>query len=321
MDYKSALSIISDDTFEALTISLCEIYLGASVTGFAKGRDGGKDGRFDGKARNYPNEVQPWEGLFVIQAKHTSSTEASFSDTEFSGKSDNSAITKEIEKIKNLKLRQEVDYYMFFANRKLTGGLEEQIRKRIVDETGIKNVAIIGIEKLSSWLSQNPNIIKKFELDKYIVAFDFYDKDIRDMIIVFNQKTPLINLLTTIEDTDLEYIEKDVKNRLNELTQEYFDNQIKNTSLKFFKQIDDFLEDPINTDYMLMYLNFSDELNRKIDVVRSRFREFEQIFVYMYDTIFDRHEEELKKFRPLIWIFLHHMYYNCHIGKKHDNSA
>lgn len=71
------------DDFENLVVLICHYILGAAVSPFAKGKDGGKDGKFVGKANCFPSETNPWNGKIIMQAKHTSAANASCSDSAF----------------------------------------------------------------------------------------------------------------------------------------------------------------------------------------------------------------------------------------------
>lgn len=306
------LETLSEDDFERLVNMLCQKILGTGTVSFTKGRDGGRDGRFEGKANNFPSNIKHWEGKFIIQAKHTSNPIASCSDNDF-WENKSSIINGEIEKIKKLKLNNEIDYYLLFTNRKETGKREDA-RNFIVKETKIFGADIIGSDTIESYLKQHKDIVKLFGFDKYSLPFDFHEDDIKDTIIFFSQNIVRLNNHKTITEDDIKYISKEEKNKLNGLTQLYYDNEIRKKSLKYFTQIDTFLEDPINDNYMIMYENFSYELSNKISVKREIFERFEEIFAYIYDKIFEKHKLELSKDSRLIWIFLHHLYFNCHIG-------
>ena len=98
---KYPLHYMNEDDFEQLTISICSKILGEGVKPFAKGSDGGRDGRFTGKANCFPSEQQSWDGKFVIEAKHTSKENASCSDYEFKKRLKNEvapAIKRNLEK-------------------------------------------------------------------------------------------------------------------------------------------------------------------------------------------------------------------------------
>ena len=114
----------------------------------------------------------------------------------------------------------------------------------------------------------------------------------------------------------LNIIPKDEKNKINRLSADYYSHQIRQRSLQYFSNIDDFLSRSENEPLATIYYNFADELSNKIEVKRSTFDGFEEIFPYLYDLIFEENRVTLNKDKRLIWVFLHHMYFNCHIGRK-----
>ena len=75
MDYR--LEMLSEDIFERLVNRICQNILGMGVITFAKGKDGGRDGRFTGKAEKFLSSGETWTGKFIIQAKHTNNPIAS----------------------------------------------------------------------------------------------------------------------------------------------------------------------------------------------------------------------------------------------------
>ena len=101
---KFAYEDLSDSQFEVLIVLLCQRLLGISVQGFAKGPDGGRDAKFVGKADLHPSKTEPWVGITIIQAKHTSGYNRSFSESDFFNiKSKNTVLGKEIPRIKKLR--------------------------------------------------------------------------------------------------------------------------------------------------------------------------------------------------------------------------
>ena len=90
---------LHDSEFEDLVCMICHELLGATTTPFAPGRDGGKDARFEGTAK----DCGGWSGKFVVQAKHTKDGSLSCSDGDFFG-TKSSIVTQEIEKSKKCKL-------------------------------------------------------------------------------------------------------------------------------------------------------------------------------------------------------------------------
>jgi len=92
---------LSPAQFEDLVIGVCEELFGMGVQGFSDGMDGGRDARFEGKAQLFPSSSEPWSGITIIQAKHTSGINRSFSESDFFG-NDSAQIDKEIQKVKRL---------------------------------------------------------------------------------------------------------------------------------------------------------------------------------------------------------------------------
>ena len=74
---------LSDDQFEKIVVALGQRMFGAGLIGFTKGKDGGRDAKFNGTAECYPSRTAPWVGCTILQAKHTNAINASFSDTDF----------------------------------------------------------------------------------------------------------------------------------------------------------------------------------------------------------------------------------------------
>ena len=66
---KYPLHDLNDEEFENLTILICRKVLGEAVVPFASGTDGGRDGRFHGKANSFPSDKGPWDGKIVIEAR------------------------------------------------------------------------------------------------------------------------------------------------------------------------------------------------------------------------------------------------------------
>lgn len=309
MDFR--LENLSDGDFERLVNILCQRVLGTGVVSFSKGKDGGRDGRFTGTANEYPSKQSPWVGKFIIQAKHTDNYNASCSDNPFFGNK-TSTVNSEIEKVNILKSKGEIDNYLIVTNRKESEAREDAV-KHIIVETGLTNVDIIGKETIHNWLLEYDDIAKQFKLGRHFreQPLQLTDFDIKDAIIAFGKETPRIKVIQPIT----KYLLKNQKNKLNNLSQHYYDAQIRHRSLEYFEAIDAFLSDPKNEGYTEVYHNFAFELSNKIEIERDVFNEFEEIFSYLYDLIFIENKVDLKKDKRLIWVFLHHLYFNCHIGR------
>ena len=69
MNYR--IEDLAPSEFEELCARICIKILGDGFVNFSQGKDEGKDGRFVGKANSFPAERKPFEGKFIVQAKHT----------------------------------------------------------------------------------------------------------------------------------------------------------------------------------------------------------------------------------------------------------
>lgn len=300
------LNELDSGEFEKVVASICEEILGIATITFSEGKDGGRDAKFTGKANDFPSISSPWDGKFIIQAKHTNKINASCSDSEFT-----TTLKKEISSIKALKAKGHVDYYLLFTNRKLSGCQDEKIDDFINEELDIPN-CILGIERIQKWLKDYPIIAKKHSLNRLLLPLEFYEDDLKILIESFAQ-TDFDN--TTFEDIkrNNERISVEEKNKLNSLSEEYFNNLFKK-SMNDFSNIQTFMKDPKNRELQKLYDNTIDDIQSKIIVRRNEFDAFEKIIDYLYDYVFENNKEALKNHRKLIRTFLHYMYFNCDIG-------
>lgn len=300
---------LSTQEFEALIIHICQKVLGIGTVNFSEGPDGGRDGKFEGTANEYPSVASPWKGKFIIQAKKTNNSNANCSDADFK----TTVLDKEIPKIEKLKKNGEVDNFLIFTNRKLSAGADNQQTDYLKGKLGLKNIAIFGVEVITVWLDKNQDIVKACHLDKFRDPLRIHADDIKDVIVAFyNNRGQIASEFDSRHCFD--YVRIEEKNELNRLSEDYF-KYIKEKSESFFNEITVFLRKPINKKYADYYYNTIDELKGKIITRRGEFSKFEEIFGHLYDAILDKHPE-LKESRALINVFLHYMYCNCDIGEK-----
>ncbi len=300
---KYPLENLTDIEFENLVALICSEILGTGTIIFSDGKDGGRDAEFNGTANNFPSKSNPWNGKIIIQAKHTKRNNASCSESDFQSILKTSVIPA----IRNLKNKKEIDYYLLFTNRKLSGVQYPKIESIFDAKTGIEN-RLIGLEQIEFWINQYPSIVKKLNLNKLLLPLSFDEEDLKLIINSFSKlDKKRSNFLEIPENRDIEN-----KNTLNVLSKEYFDNVIKK-NLIYFEQIRKFLTDSINGEYLDKYENTIDDINAKIIVHRNDFEKFEMILEFLYDFIVENNTE-LKNKRRLVRLFLHYMYYNCDIG-------
>lgn len=296
------------DDFESLIILICNHILGTSTIPFAKGKDGGKDGRFEGTANCIPSETNPWKGKIIIQAKHTMKIDASCSDPDF-----NSILKKEvIPSVRHLMANNEIDYYLLFTNRKLTGIQDSKIGDLIYKETDIPAL-MIAEEKIQQFLQMYPDVVSSAKLNRLLLPFDFDESDLRDVIIALSRN--IKQGIAVSESNQFAYPGLEKKNELNQLGKAYFDGVLKE-SIGDFAKIRAFLSAPINMDIAAQYADLVSELNAKIIIYRDQFYEFEKIIEDCYDYVVRKNSEALKTKKRLVRVLLHYMYSNCDIGKK-----
>lgn len=298
-------NLAGDKEFEDLVALICERILGMGTIIFSVGKDGGKDAKFNGKANKFPSEAAPWNGKIIIQAKHTQRPNASCSDSDFQRILKNEVIPA----ITKLKENKEIDYYLLFTNRKLSGIQDKKIEDLFDENINIEN-RVIGSERIDLWLNEYPEIAKILNLNRLLLPLDFNENDLKDIVIAFSQLDISKGDLPEIpEDRDIEK-----KNEINKLSEEYFNDVIKR-NITYFDQIDGFFRNPNNKELLEKYNNTIDDLNAKITVHRDEFDKFEIILDdVLYEIVLDRFPELYNK-RRLIRVFLHYMYYNCDIGK------
>lgn len=314
MDYR--LELLNSSVFENLVNTICQELLGTGVITFAPGKDGGRDGKFTGKAQNYPSSVDNWNGKFIIQAKHTLNPVASCSDTDF----ETQIINKEIPKLISLKANGDIDHYLLFTNRKYSGVKGEELTKKIISSTNITNSVIIGKEVMNDqYINPNKSIVRQYDLDKHHIPFDFSDQEISNIILELKAQIPKIEATLKNEVDRVKYdydkITIEEKNIKNSLGDEYYKNEILSRSLMDFDKIQIFLGNPQNESIKETYFDIASELSQIITIKRENFNAFEEIFLFIYKYVNDGNTTLIGAKRHVSTL-LHYMYFECLIGKK-----
>jgi hypothetical protein len=178
----------------------------------------------------------------------------------------------------------------------------------------VTNVAILGLEVITSWLDGHPAVVTACGLNTFQGPLRIHPAELRDLITGFHSHWDSI-LKDAEAKYELDYVRLDIKNQLNSLSQPYFD-YIQENSASYFQIIDDFLKNPINNDMLEYYYAIVDELKSKITAKRSSFENFDDIFTFIYDQVLDTMPELKSHKRRLVNVFLHYMYCKCDIGRK-----
>ncbi|WP_168408023.1 ABC-three component system protein [Acinetobacter indicus] len=311
---------IGDDNFEKLVVQICKKLFGIGVQGFAPGKDGGRDAKFHGKAALFPSTACPWEGITVIQAKFTAGYNTSFSDPEFFKEGvESCTIYKELDKIKKLFERGELQNYMLFANRKLTGVAEEKIRALISTRTGIpyENIFLVGIEYLESCLEDFSDIPDKVDLKPSNFPININPSALSEFIQYLHQECDdLSNELDTKIPDDYptkrtNYKRKNKLNNFSELTANYLETKY----LSYTHVIDKFLQNPANIEIRDMYVNLIEDFQIKILAKMTQYERFDDLYNLLLDLIKNRSKFlRQKEAQSLTHIVVFYMYWNCDIG-------
>ena len=319
---KFAYEDLSDDQFENLVVFLCQRLLGISVQGFAKGPDGGRDAKFVGTAALHPSTAAPWVGTTIIQAKHSNGYNRSFSETDFFSKTaKNTVIGKEIPRIKNLLAAKQLDHYMLFSNRRLTGNTESEIRSYITSECGIPNSSLYlcGVEQLETWLKRFPQAAKDADLDPVDSPLIISPDDLAEVVQALARQIDSVKAL--LDDPPTSRVTYEQKNALNNMSVEYAKAQRKKY-LKETGQIRTFLAAPENLDLLHLYESVVDEFQLKIIAKRKNYQTFDDVMEYLVDLLFSR-DPVLRQHahKRLTRAVLFYMYWNCDIGEVGDAEA
>ena len=316
---KYAYEDLSDGQFETLVVLLCQNLLGIAVQGFCTGPDGGRDAKFVGTAERHPSKAAPWVGTTIIQAKHTNGYNRQFSESDFYSKTaETSILSEEIPRIKKLRDKGELDHYMLFANRRLAGNAESEIRAYLAKECGIPvlSIYLCGVEQLETWLKVFSDVPKQADLDPVDSPLIVSPDDLADVVSALSKQTKAIQ--EVIDHPPTERVAYERKNALNNMTPEYAKAQ-RRKYLKDTAQIQAFLASPENDDLLKQYESAADEFQLKIIAHRKDYQTFDLVMEYLIDLLFGR-DPVLKQqgHKRLTRAILFYMYWHCDIGEVED---
>nr|WP_255429173.1 ABC-three component system protein [Ramlibacter albus] len=307
---------MSEDQFEQLVVLLCRRLLGMAVQGFAKGVDGGRDAKFVGVAELLPSTAAPWNGTVIVQAKHTNGYNRSCSETDFfNANSDNTVIGKEIPRIKKLHDGKQLDHYMLFANRRLTGNAESEIRAHIAATCGVPegSIMLCGLEQLESWLKEFPEVPEKANLDPLDSPLIVSPDELSDVVQSFARQ---INAATSLDAPPTPRVPYEQKNKINNMSAEYAKG-LRKLYLKDTAQVKTFLAAPENEALLRLYESVVEEFQLKIIAKRKDYHAFDDVMNYLVDLLFAR-DPLLRANKRLTRVMLFYMYWNCDIGEGDD---
>ena len=309
---------ISDDQFERVVVALGQRLFGAGLTGFSKGKDGGKDAKFQGTAECYPSSASPWKGITIIQAKHTNGINASFSDKPFfNPENGTGTLLEEVPRINKLAASGELQNYLLVSNRKLTGITEGKMKAFLSEATGIKQerLGFAGIEQLDQWFSLFPdaqNALNFRPLDRPLIV---RPDELANTIEAFREAFNEIDV-SGIQDLPTARTPFSEKNVLNNMSED-FAKKLCDLYLALTKKIDAFLGDPKNAAFQSTYHEAAEEYSLKVIEFQGVGETFDSVFNYLTDLLIDR-SSMLKSNQRLTRAMLFYMYWTCDIGKNDD---
>ncbi len=319
---KYAYEDLSDSQFETLIVLLCQRLLGIAVQGFAPGPDGGRDAKFIGTAELHPSKSAPWIGTTIVQAKHTNGYNRNFSETDFFSRSAATTVLgKEIPRIQNLRHAGQLDHYMLFANRRLAGNAEQEIRDYLAAECGLptSSIYLCGVEQLELWLKRFPEVAREANLDPVDSPLIVSPDDLAEVVQALAQSIGVV--ASHLDDSPAERVSYEQKNQLNNMSVPYAKEQ-RRKYLKETAQIRTFLAAPENLELLQMYESVVDEFQLKIIAKRKDYQTFDHVMEYLVDLLFNR-DAVLRQHphKRLTRAMLFYMYWNCDIGEVGDATA
>ncbi|NKX41772.1 hypothetical protein HGG71_09885 [Rhodobacteraceae bacterium R_SAG2] len=312
---------LSDEQFEQIVVAIGQRLFGAGLIGFAKGKDGGRDAKFNGTAECYPSRAAPWTGCTITQAKHTNAINASFSDLDFCNfKKRTGIIFDELPKIQALVASGEAQNYLLVSNRKLSGLFQQKLVQLIADETGLenRNIAVLGTQQLDDLLELFPQAKASISINPLQTPLIVRPDDLADVIEGLKEAAQLTE---ADEDRSVPTPRTPIteKNSLNNMSEE-FATALKKLYFQEMANIRRFLYDPINEQYKASYQEAVEEFQLKIIAKRAEFEAFDDVFNYLFDLLVVR-SGMLKSNRRLTRAILYYMYWNCDIGKDQDDQT
>lgn len=316
---KYAYEDLSDGQFEDLILFLCQRLLGMSVQGFAEGPDGGRDAKFVGTAELLPSKAAPWVGITIIQAKHTNGCNRHFAESDFySTTARKTIISEEIPRIRHLRESKQLDHYILFANRRLSGNAESDIRTNIANESNIplESVYLCGVEQLEIWLKTFPEVPTLADIDPVDSPLIVSPNDLAEIVQALARQREAVSDL--IDDPPTPRVSYEQKNQVNNMSVDYAKAQLRKY-LKETSQIHNFLASPENIELQRMYESVVDEFQNKILAKRKDHQTFDEVMEYLVDLLFAR-DAVLRQHghKRLTRAILFYMYWNCDIGNNGD---
>ena len=305
---------LSPGQFETLVVAICQFLLGSATQRFATGPDGGRDAKFIGTAELHPSAADPWKGTVIVQAKHTNGYNRSFSDADFYSTGNAATVLGgELPRIKRLRGSKDLDHYMLFSNRKLSGNAEKKLRDVIAAACGLphSSVFLCGVEQLELWLKRFPDAARMAEIDPVDSPLIVSPDELADVV-----ERLAVNVKAVGAALPTERVSYERKNKLNNVTDEYA-RELQRKYLKYAAEIKAFLASPENDDILARYTSAAEEFRLGVVAKRKDYQTFDEVLTYLIRLLLDR-DPILRRHASLTRAIVFYMYWNCDVGQTDD---
>jgi hypothetical protein len=239
----------------------------------------------------------------------------------FSTSAANTVLGKEIPRIKKLREAKQLDHYMLFANRRLSGNAETLICDYIASQCGIpaSSIYLCGLEQLEIWLKRFPDDAREADLDSVDSPLIVSPDELAEVVQALARHKG--GVTTLLDDPPTTRVTYEQKNTLNNMSADYAKAQ-RLRYLKETAQIRTFLAAPENLDLLRMYESVVNEFQLKIIANRKDYQTFDKVMEYLLDLLYHR-DPVLRQnaHRRLTRAMLFYMYWNCDIGETDDAAA
>lgn len=309
---KYAYEDLGPGQFEDVVLAVCQFLLGVGVQGFATGPDGGRDAKFVGTAELHPSKAEQWKGTTIIQAKHTNGYNKTFSDPDFFSDDSNATVLgKELPRVKKLRAARQLDHYMLFSNRRLSGNAESKLRSHISSEVGIPelSVCLCGVEQIELWLKRFPDAARIADIDPVDSPLIVSPDDLAEVVEHLGLQ---LNTIPVPSSTPVARVPYERKNQLNNMSKEFAET-LRRLYLKESQKIKIFLAAPGNGELLARYEAAAEEFQLHVLAKRKDHQTFDEIFVYLTNLLFDR-DPVLRTQKRLTRATIFYMYWNCDLG-------
>lgn len=136
--------------FEDLCMQVMRVVLGETCTRFTAGRDGGRDGWFEGQAIGELKDQNGLNGRFVVQCKHTSSADDLL---------DISHVKSELQKLARL-AKEAAVHYVLMTNRRVTAQTESLIRTEVEQYCNGGKCIVLGETWIEDTVDAHPRLLR-----------------------------------------------------------------------------------------------------------------------------------------------------------------